>query len=243
MSAPIRNVSYARGANVKAVFGPLHTVFLTLDVRRQPADFDDMFLNPAKSNLTHEDVRSSVRTRLRLGYDFNMAGRMRLQFSLSGDIARGRTEIIRYYDDLSSMFSDAAVSYGMQALCGCRNSSANRFDAAPYARTCGKIRLLRIYGRCSHFDIFGCRRFGDGIRNDMRDKGQKSGKYARCRGDSRTFVPQSGLVGKALRRLLRRTVRSGEPAVFHEPRKGALQFRPKRPQNSLVRSVSLSPRP
>ena len=123
VSAPIRNVSYALGANVKAVFGPLHSVFLTLDVRRQPADFDDMFLNPAKSNLTHEDVRSSVRTRLRLGYDFNMAGRMRLQFSLSGDIARGRTEIIRYYDDLSSMFSDAAVSYGMQ-LCSAAEIAA-----------------------------------------------------------------------------------------------------------------------
>lgn len=41
---------------------------------RAAADFDDMFLNPAMSNLTHREHAKTLQAQLRLGYDFNLGG-------------------------------------------------------------------------------------------------------------------------------------------------------------------------
>lgn len=110
-SSPIANAAYTLGANLKALLNPQHSLFLSMNLSGRPADFDDMFLNPAMSNLTHREHAKTLQAQLRLGYDFNLAGLVRLQFSLQAASTDGAVEIIRYYDDLSALFSDAAIHY------------------------------------------------------------------------------------------------------------------------------------
>ena len=115
-SRRITGAAYALSLDIKAVFGPLHTAFLTIDRHRTPADFDDTFLNPSMSNLTLDAARRQSQTRLRIGYDLNLAGLVQVQVSLLGSLIDRGTEMIRYYDDLSALFSDAAINCG-RLLC------------------------------------------------------------------------------------------------------------------------------
>lgn len=117
-SKRIVHTAFSLDMNARYSFGPLHSIFLKLLARKTPPDFDDIFIDPRINNIFHSQTEMSSDNQIRLGYELDMAARTKASISFFARTNNRRKETIRYYDDLSAEFSDAAITFGLLLYCG-----------------------------------------------------------------------------------------------------------------------------
>lgn len=120
-----------------------HRIMLSFTVASRPPAYNDMFYSPRFSNRTVEDVQvfSCLGAELRYGLQFGIG---RLEVNTYACRIGSRTEVIRYYDDIASVYSDMVLSGSARTRLGVELAAAFDLSSRLQAKVAGAVLRSRF---------------------------------------------------------------------------------------------------